>query len=142
MSIPISMQECILQVMKVLTTGELTTPAAKVNIETTFVKVGNVPTDNGTFTTFKYEPSGGTVKIAPTGTMVKYTLSQDDLDYQPPIDDSAELPEDGVMSMDILDIWSFDDTEDFDFDFESDVFDNSFIIFLSLFFKIRLTRNP
>ena len=51
------------------------------SIIATFIKTGNIRNVSGEFVPFKYEPSGGTLKEAPTGTTLNMRVTQEDLDY-------------------------------------------------------------
>lgn len=111
-----SMEECILAVMELMTTGDLTTTKAKASIAATFEKTGNVAQSNGEFVKFTYSASGGTIEISPTDTVEKYSISQNELD-QPQHDEPYSFAMDIIMIEDDCDL-EFDsnpfDNEDFD----------------------------
>jgi len=111
-----SMEECILAVMEVMSTGDLTTPKAKASIAATFEKTGSVAQSNGEFVKFTYSASGGTIVLPPTDTVEKYSLSQIELD-QPQQDEQYSF------AMDVIEVWSMIEDGD-DLEVTSNPFDN------------------
>ena len=110
-------QECILELIHVMYDSESTfsTQRFKDNVQKSFRSTGTFPKDDGTFTRFSFEPSGGTTSIAPTGTNEKYSKCQSEIEES----QGNELYT--CEFQDVIENWIFDESLD---DFDIDIFDN------------------
>jgi len=112
-----TVQECILELIHVMYDSEskFSTQRFKDNVQKTFLNTGTFPKDDGTFTRFSFEPSGGTTSIAPTGTNEKYSKCQSE------IEESQGNDLYTCEFQDVIENWIFDESLD---DFDVDIFDS------------------
>jgi len=112
-----TVQECILELIHVMYDSEskFSTQRFKDNVQKSFLNTGTFPNDDGTFTRFSFEPSGGTISIPPTGTSEKYSKCQSE------IEESQGNEQYTCEFQDIIENWIFDESLD---DFDQDIFDN------------------